>query len=134
MSILSSYLSLAALRTGMLAIPGANYALLAYDFITRYWKPIAIAIALGYSFHLGVAYEAKKNDTAQIEARLKKATFERDNLVKAANNANILLEGLDNQDELNRRFLDALKSKPVVGDCTLSRDAVKRLSNGSGKH
>lgn len=129
-------ISMLGLKGALYAIPGANFVLIAFNFIRRFWKPIALTIALVYTFHAGVKHERKKHDTAQLSARLAKAVFERDNIANAMTQANADLQELTNEVQRNVELVNALKNEkpaPVAGTCDLSADTIRRLRNIKSK-
>jgi len=115
------------IRLGALAIPGSNYAMIAFDLVRRYWKPIVIALALAYSFHAGVKHERKKHDTAQFKAQIEKLTFERDNLKVAGDLANSQITELQQRVDSNENLVQEIRERPPAGDCALTPDAMRRL-------
>lgn len=115
------------LKSLLMLIPGANYAVVAYSFVTTYWRPLLLIAAVIVSFHEGVKHERKKGEAAQLRAKLEKVTFERDNLRTAGDLANKQIDELQARVNGNEKLIADLQAHPLNGDCAISPDAVRRL-------
>ncbi len=115
------------LKDALLLIPGANYAVIAFEFVRKFWKPLVLMAAIAVSYHEGVKHERKKGEAVQLRAQLAKVTFERDNLKSAAELANKQAADLQQKVSENEKQIAELREHPAAGDCALSNDAVKRL-------
>lgn len=118
---------LTIVKVFLLGLPGANYVLIAWAFVVRFWKPIALASALAFAFYSGVKHERKKSQVDALKATIVRLAFERDNLKTAGEAASKKAEELDAEVKATQEKINALLSKPVAGDCTLSDDVRQRL-------